>query len=266
MERERTLSPDRKRALSPGRTRTLSPSRRDDPVSPLVPKRPIVEMSHSLILDLDLQKKSDRAERVLCHIDRSHNVSAAYHMELNWLAGSGKIIDASIQSWARYVSKYGLRLVEVSTRGSVEDRHNPFQNATRIRIAIPPPSDPEDYFESQLLRMMNFFLDIGSEKTFPPEIETVYSYRRVHMRHSQYIHQSGMALISILGGEPGFAFSPNRIFISHSTKRPAEVARELKALCEEVATVCGDIHRLRTLWDVISRERKASKQTQRRRN
>lgn len=118
------------------RSRSLSPTRTDS--TPPKP-RPTVQMSHSVILDLDPQKKSPRAERVLCHFDRSHNPQAAYHIELTWLAGSGKIIDAAIQSWARLGARYGLSLIEVSTRSALS-RHNPFQEATKVPLALPPPS------------------------------------------------------------------------------------------------------------------------------
>ena len=103
------------------------------------PKRPTVQMSYAVILDLDPTRKSPRAERVICHLDRSHNRGAAYHLELNWLAGSGKIIDQTIQSWSRQVHRFGLTLVEVTTR-AVEDSHNPFQSATVLPFKVPPPS------------------------------------------------------------------------------------------------------------------------------
>lgn len=95
-------------------------------------------MSYSIILDLDPLKRSTRVERVIAHFDRSHNPSAAYHVELTWLAGSSKVIDQAIQSWARQVSKYGLRLVEVSTR-EVDSKFNPFQRAALIRMCVAPP-------------------------------------------------------------------------------------------------------------------------------
>lgn len=102
-------------------------------------KRPTVQMSYAVMLDLDPLKRSPRAERVLCHLDRSHNVQAAYHCELNWLSGSGKIIDQAIQNWSRQVSRFGLNLIEVGTR-AVEDRHNPFQQSSQIKLSVPPPS------------------------------------------------------------------------------------------------------------------------------
>lgn len=124
----------------PSRTRTPSPNRATE--TPLPPKRPTVAMTYSVVLDLDLQKRSERAERILCHFDRSHNSRAAYHIELTWLAGSGKIIDNTIQSWTRAVGRWGLNLIEVSTR-PIDSSHNPFQKTTQIKLALPPPKIDE---------------------------------------------------------------------------------------------------------------------------
>jgi hypothetical protein len=96
-------------------------------------------MSHAVVLDLDPPKRSDRAERVLCHLDRSHNFQAAYHIELAWLTASGKIIDTTIQSWTRQMARYGLSLVEVSMR-PVSLSHNPFQKPAMVRPVVLPVS------------------------------------------------------------------------------------------------------------------------------
>lgn len=100
-------------------------------------RRPVVQMTHAVVLDLDPAKRSDRSERVLCHLDRSHNVAAAYHIELAWLTASGKVVDNAIQSWTRQTARYGLTLVEVSMR-AVLDRHNPFQKPTVVKPVVLP--------------------------------------------------------------------------------------------------------------------------------
>lgn len=159
------------------------------------------------------------------------------------------------------MSRYGLSLIEVSSR-AVLDRHNPFQKATRIPLVVAPPlthlpiaqsvyhsvvcnllTSLDRPYEAYLLRSLDFFLDIGCDDTFPDEIEVRYSYRR-SSNHSQYIHRSGSVLVAILGGEAGFAFVPNRIYLSHSTPttRPEDVLAQLISLC-------SDAERLTALWD-----------------
>ncbi|KAI5474510.1 vacuolar membrane protein [Pseudohyphozyma bogoriensis] len=234
----------------PGINRTSStPDGAIKSVSPPLPKRPTVHMAYSIVLDLDPQQRSERSERVHCHFDRSHNPEAAYHLELTWLAGSGKIIDNAIQSWTRAMSKWGLTLAEVSSR-PVESTHNPFQRASQVALAVKPPKvDPESgvhrhYYEAGLLKSLDFFLDIGADDTFPPNVDVQYSYRRASSSTSQYISRSGTLLVSVLGGDEGFAYVPNRIFCAHSQKSPEE---EVKLLLE----TCRDEEKLKGIWDLL---------------
>ncbi|GAA5976045.1 hypothetical protein JCM10908_005367 [Rhodotorula pacifica] len=232
-------------------------------------RRPVVQMTHAVVLDLDAAKRSDRSERVLCHLDRSHNVSAAYHIELAWLTASGKVVDNTIQTWARQTARYGLTLVEVSMR-AVLDRHNPFQKPTVIRPVVLPivpdlgddSSDEEagenltaedktavgTYLQelalARVLRSLDFFLDLGADSTFPSDIDVQYSYRRTPTVHSQYIHRSGTVLVSIFPDEgdpaaPGrlaFACSPNRIWTSHHPELDSQgPLRQLREVCADAA-------------------------------
>ncbi|BGP14497.1 hypothetical protein JCM10213_003083 [Rhodosporidiobolus nylandii] len=226
------------------------------------PHRPVVQMTHAVVLDFDPSKRSDRSERVLCHLDRSHNVQAAYHVELTWLTASGKMVDNAIQSWSRQMARYGLNLVEVSTR-PVLQRHNPFEHPAIIRLAVLPPSakvevdDEEEgvrkeqekpskteHYLSLLLRSLNYFLDLGADSTFPSSIDVQYSYRRTPTLRSQFVHQSGSLLVSIFEDEdgPGFAYAPNRIHTSHHPE--IEAAQTVQQLAE----VCADDERLSAFW------------------
>ncbi|SGY46236.1 BQ5605_C001g00401 [Microbotryum silenes-dioicae] len=217
------------------------------------PKKPVVQMSYAVIVDLDhLGKKSSRAERVICHLDRSHNRNAAYHLELNWLSGSGKIIDSAIQAWSRQVQKFGLRLIEVSTR-AVEDLHNPFQSTTILPFKVPPPpivdsTLPQEYYEAGLLRSLGFFLDIGADSSFPSDVDVQYSYKRSPSPRSQYIHRSGTVLVAILGDRRGLAIVANRIYLSHRPQAKDEDPTQ------ELVELCGDLQKLRAMWDQLGVE------------
>ncbi|KAK4705317.1 hypothetical protein P7C70_g888, partial [Phenoliferia sp. Uapishka_3] len=238
---------ERDRSPSPTRTGSAGGDTTPTPLK----ARPTVHMTYSVVLDLDMQRKSDRAERVLCHYDRSHNSQAAYHIELTWLAGSGKIIDNTIQSWTRQVARWGLSLVEVSTR-AVDSTHNPFQRATQVPLVVAPPplmiSLPHrDYYEAGLLSHLGFFLDLGADDTFPEEVDVQYSYRRNATNRSQYIHRSGTLLVSILGGKEGFNYVPNRIFVSHSPGKTT-----VEDVVAELESLCGDAERLEKLWKELA--------------
>ncbi|GAA6037242.1 hypothetical protein JCM8097_008639 [Rhodosporidiobolus ruineniae] len=225
------------------------------------PRRPTVQMTYAVTLDFDKDKRSDRAERVLCHLDRSHNVSAAYHVELAWLTASGKAIDNAIQSWTRQMARYGLNLIEVSTR-PVLQRHNPFHKPSVIRLAVQPPSaqveiDDEEgaleeqqtpsrteHYLSHLLRSLDYFLDLGADSSFPDWIDVRYSYRRVATTHSQYIHRTGAILISIFEDDdgPGLAYVWNRVFTTHHPEA------DPWKLIVPVVDLCADETRLRAFW------------------
>ncbi|BGP46641.1 vacuolar membrane-associated protein iml1 [Rhodotorula kratochvilovae] len=233
-------------------------------------KRVQVQMTYAVVLDFDPSRRSDRAERVLCHLDRSHNVLAAYHVELAWLTASGKIVDNAIQSWARQMARYGLNLVEVSMR-SVLDRHNPFQKPSIVRPCVLPaspwtsdeegeaaeaeregqekPSAPLsklDYLAA-VLRRLDFFLDLGADSTFPSWLAVQYSYRRGATPHSQYIHRSGTVLATVLedADGPAIAYAPNRVCTNH---RPD---LDLKRPMERLVEMCGDEAALRRVYDEV---------------
>ncbi|KAG0667651.1 vacuolar membrane-associated protein iml1 [Rhodotorula mucilaginosa] len=243
-------------------------------------RRPVVQMTHAVVLDLDAAKRSDRSERVLCHLDRSHNVAAAYHIELAWLTASGKVVDNVIQTWTRQTARYGLTLIEVSMR-AVLDRHNPFQKPTVVKPVVLPTvpnlsddsSDEEEdgagdlsaedktavgtYLQelalARVLRSLDFFLDLGADSTFPSDIDVEYSYRRTPTVHSQYIHRSGTVLVSIFPdeddpAEPGrlaIACSPNRIWTSHhpelDSQEPLRRLREVCADANELQRLYGEL-------------------------
>ncbi|GAA5981416.1 hypothetical protein JCM5350_004056 [Sporobolomyces pararoseus] len=223
---------------------------------------PIVSMTHSVILDLDPQKRSERSERVVCHLDRSHNHQAAYHLELAWLTASGKTVDNSIQAWSRQMARYGLTLVEVSTR-PVLKRNNPFQKPTIILpVWLPSFAQTEhsqEEYLSHLLRSLDFYLDLTPDKTFSSSLVCKYSYRRTPVLNSQYIHRSGSGIVSILTtddtdeeeeegaiGLVGFAWVPNRIFTSHHLSIDENEPRR------RLVELCSDEERLKKLYEELS--------------
>lgn len=121
-----------------------------------------------------------------------------------------------------------------------------------IRLVIPPPEMPEledvsmlrslrlqannnifrlqilrksvvakDYFETQLLRELDYVLDVEADSNFPPHIYPEYSYLKSPFDHSQFIHKSGTCFVQVLGSGQGYLFLKNRLYLSHrQQKRP----------------------------------------------
>ena len=70
----------------------------------------VVPMSQSIIINLDPQHKSDRAETAFLHFDISHNTSNGFHFQLNWL-GTSRLVEDILMFWQRSAEKYGLKLM-----------------------------------------------------------------------------------------------------------------------------------------------------------
>lgn len=66
-----------------------------------------------------------------------------------------------------------------------------------------------------MLKSQGFILDIEADDNFPPNIEAEYSYRKTPFEFTQFIHRSGTCFVQCLGGEEGFLFLKNRLFLSH---------------------------------------------------
>ncbi|KAH0184365.1 hypothetical protein KCU86_g12392, partial [Aureobasidium melanogenum] len=70
-------------------------------------KRPKLELSRSLRYDVDHRKKSYRPEIVTLHYDRIHNPDNCYHIRLEWINVTAKLVEDALMSWATSVERYG---------------------------------------------------------------------------------------------------------------------------------------------------------------
>lgn len=106
-------------------------------------KKVDVELSKSMEYDVDTGRKSYRPEIVTLHYDRLHNPDNCYHIRIDWLNTTAKLIEDSLTSWARNVDRYGLKLVEAPIdEVSNLSKANPFRAPTILRPVLPPPPPP----------------------------------------------------------------------------------------------------------------------------
>ena len=70
-------------------------------------------MSRVMRYDVDPRKRSYRPEIISLHYDRLHNPDNCYHIRIDWMNVTAKLIEDAIVTWATSVEKYGLKLVEV---------------------------------------------------------------------------------------------------------------------------------------------------------
>jgi hypothetical protein len=192
------------------------------------PKRKVL-LSRVMRYDVDPRKRSYRPEIISLHYDRLSNPDNCYHIRIDWMNVTAKLIEDAIVSWATSVEKYGLKLVEVpiAEASNIAD-HHPFREPYIIKLAVQPPQTQSDtswdtsHFSTQyakndkfayhkaLLRRLNFVLDTESADSFPTDVEVAYSWGCPEYKYTQFIHKSGTLLAQILH-DGNFAILANRL-------------------------------------------------------
>ncbi|RYP23792.1 hypothetical protein DL765_000869 [Monosporascus sp. GIB2] len=192
-------------------------------------RRPQVVLSKVMKYDVDHRKRSYRPERINLHYDRLHSPDSCFHIRLDWVNVTPKLIEDAIKSWAAIAAQHGLRLVEVPTTEACNITSvNPFRRPYPIKLAVPPPTQrPVTYYEPNsfapqtppckhfyqkaLLKKFDYVLDTEAASNFPSNVDVSYSWGRPNFRYSQYIHRSGVALVEITD-EGDFLFINNKLY------------------------------------------------------
>lgn len=187
-----------------------------------------IMLSSKIIIDLDPKKLSSKKELVTVHFDRVHNPMHCFHIRVEWLSTSPKLVDDLINSWSRLSERYGLKLVEIPWNELCSlPSINPFYSHANLKLAIDPWTDDEFkndtalqtnkfYFHHYLLEHSGFLLDNRGTKIFgnePSKFEIVYSWGRQSFKLIQYVHKTGAYIAEI--GEKGELFlAPNNIHLA----------------------------------------------------
>ncbi|KAG0256174.1 vacuolar membrane-associated protein iml1 [Actinomortierella ambigua] len=206
-----------------------------------------VEMSRTIIIDVDPNKRSDRRETAVLHYDLAHNVKHCYHFQLHWLGCTARLIEDMLQTWGRTAERCGLKLVEAPMeQESGDNPTNPFECPIPIKLALKhPPTKgfykpvstssaasthttggedaqdepvqvPKYHFLTELVKMHGFILDMESDELYPPMNQMSYSYKRSNFKNLQYVHRSGVAFIQVCCDGPfEFLWANNRLLTSH---------------------------------------------------
>ena len=217
-----------------------------EPTTPTGKKQRLgVALSKSLLYDVDHRKRSYRSELINLHYDRLHNPDNCYHIRIEWMNTTPKLIKDTITSWATSVDRFGLRLVEVpiGEASSISSMH-PFRSPYRIKLKLQPPAkQPPSYFDSTnffpqqthrkhyyqkaLLKRFEFVLDFEAAADFPRDVDVTFSWGKPDYRYSQYIHRSGR-LIAQITDEGDFLLLANRLYNAHGASEKSsyqEVAK-----------------------------------------
>ncbi|KAI4145400.1 MAG: hypothetical protein LQ341_002406, partial [Variospora aurantia] len=200
-----------------------------------------VALSKSLLYDVDHRKRSYRPELITLHYDRLHNPDTCYHIRIDWMNATSKLIEDAIVSWAAAVDRFGLRLVEVPlAEASAITSMHPFRAPALVKLAKNPPSEqPQTYFDATsftpqaklekhfyqkaLMRRFDFVLDFEAANDFPADVDVTYSWGKPDYKYPQYIHRSGTVLAQITD-EGHFLLLANRLY-NNRTHGPQDVSR-----------------------------------------
>ena len=204
-----------------------------EPATPTGKKQKLgVALSKSLLYDVDHRKRSYRSELINLHYDRLHNPDNCYHIRIEWMNTTPKLIKDTITSWATSIDRFGLRLVEVPIgEASCITSMHPFRSPYQIKLKTPPPvKQPLSYFDSTnfspqpthrkhyyqkaLLKRFEFVLDFEAASDFPSDVDVTYSWGKPDYRYPQYIHRSGR-LIAQITDEGDFLLLANRLYNDH---------------------------------------------------
>lgn len=196
-------------------------------------KRLSVTLSNSLLYNVDHRNRSHRPEVINLHYDRLHNPDNCYHIRIEWMNVTAKLIEDIIISWATTADRYGLRLVELPIgEASAITKMHPFRSPYLVRLAqYPPKKQPQNYFDATsfvaeerieknfyqkvIMKRFNFVLDFEAAKEFPPNVDVKYSWGKPDYRYPQFIHRSGVLLAQITD-TGDFLLLANRLYNSRS--------------------------------------------------
>ncbi|KAJ3226626.1 vacuolar membrane-associated protein iml1 [Clydaea vesicula] len=142
-----------------------------------------IELTRSLILDMDPQKASLKRETAILHYDTVYNPRNCYHFSLNWLVCTGKVVQDMISNWTRTGEKFGLKIIEAPIE--IYD-DNPFQSVISVPLCLEEKitNKPKYWFEMEILEKFDFLLDLEADEEFP-ENSTIYSTKSP-VRYTQY--------------------------------------------------------------------------------
>lgn len=201
------------------------------------PRKTGVMLSAVMQYDLDPRGKSYRPEVINLHYGRLHHPDNCYHIRIDWMNVTAKLIEDAIVTWATTAERFGLKLVElpIAEASSITNRH-PFRAPYVIELALQPPKSIPNHhhdinnpytlqdhhiYHKALLRRLDFVLDLESASSFPSDIKVKYSWGKPNYRYTQYIHKSGLVLVQITE-DGNFLMLANRLCNHRAAASPKD--------------------------------------------
>lgn len=234
-------------------------------------------LSQMMLYDVDASKKSDQAEIVSLHYDRIHNPENCYHIQLEWLNVTAKLIREAIGRWSSVAENYSLRLVQMPLAEACKlPLQHPFDQPVAVKLAVRPPErllstpvlDPHTFFrraaffddsltyQKALLRKLDFVLDLEAAACFSARLDVMYSWGRPSYDLTQFVHKSGRVLLQICNDERGdFLLMPNRLASNKMSSGIKANEADVAAIVQGFVRFCRNENALKAVYEEASRPR-----------
>lgn len=229
-----------------------------------------IMLSKEVLCDLDSNGYSWQPELIKVHYDIVHNPDHCFHLRIEWLNTTSKLIDDLINGWSKYCERYGLSLVEIPWEELfILPIRNPLHSTIEISLAINPWEDEEFkgydkifkkekyYFHLYLLKKGSFMLDNRTATYFRDDnFEVVYSWGKPMFKYAQFIHSTG-GYIAELRNNGNFFLAPNNAHISrlnlnigklHNLGKSKAIYFDSQSVMLEFRSVCKDGKKLREVF------------------
>lgn len=198
-----------------------------------------VLLSLPVRIDIDPKHVSDRQEHINVHIDRVHDPKHSFHLHVEWLNATPRLVDEMFSGLGRIAQGYGLKMVQISVAEVSRSLGNsPFRSVQRLKFNQKPPvSEGKFSVQHYFLLKNGFVCDIPELE--PTGYKLEYSWGPIE--NPQYIHDSGTLLaqvmedgsicmaINILYFSRLSMVNPNAAAVVESDK----IIDDLKALCQD---------------------------------
>lgn len=201
----------------------LSDRSRKDSMKPL----PRIFVSQEITYDIDPNKRSKRHEFLTVHVDRVHNPENAYHLRVEWLNATPRLIEESLLNIGRIGERHNLKLVQLPIEEiSTLPNDSPFCCLKRAKFSLDPTEfhkshtksavsfDDPQFYHKKFLQKQGFIIDtVPSSSLMSNEVEIQYSWGKPFYNYGQYIHMSGNIIAQIVG-DMSFVFMVNALNVS----------------------------------------------------
>lgn len=230
-----------------------------------------VVLSREVICDLDPDGTSWQAETLKVHYDIVHNPDHCFHIRLEWLSTTSKLIEDVVNSWAKHCDRYGLSLVEIPWEELFTlPIRNPLHSTVEITLALNPWNDEEFkqhhdiireekyFYHLFLLEQSGFMLDNRTANYFKDhQFDVTYSWGKPMFKYAQFIHSTG-AYIAELRENGDFFLAPNNAHISrlnlnieqmnYKLKDKGAVYFDSQSVMLDFRSTCSDESKLRGIF------------------